>query len=314
MHPACRLTVVSQTTGVTTTGAATTGLQATVLPTRVLVLGMAHEDGTVLAEEVLPVAEACGQTPDQVRSCLRRLVGEGLFTREGSGKGARYLATERGLGALGTSMERHRLAYVQDHAGRGWDRRWHLVAFAIPESRRAARDALRDRLQVLGGAAVTNGLYVSPHRWEKDVAGEAERLGIAEHVTQASTDDLDIGGVHDPRDLARLLWPIDDIAARYQRFVDAYEAVPHALEAMRSRHERLADAVFLPGALAVTVEFQAVFTDDPLLPPELLPRPWPGRAARELLVRSRRMALLLRELHNRPALFRSFDDLIESIP
>jgi hypothetical protein len=31
-------------------------------------------------------------------------------------------------------------------------------------------------------------------------------------------------------------------------------------------------------------------------------------------VRSRRLALLLREQHNRPALFRSFDDLIESIP
>jgi phenylacetic acid degradation operon negative regulatory protein len=72
--------------------------------------------------------------------------------------------------------------------------------------------------------------------------------------------------------------------------------------------------VFLPGALAVTVEFGSVFADDPLLPPELLPRPWPGRAARELLVRSRRLALRLRELHNRPALFRSFDDLIESVP
>jgi phenylacetic acid degradation operon negative regulatory protein len=64
----------------------------------------------------------------------------------------------------------------------------------------------------------------------------------------------------------------------------------------------------------VTVEFGSVFADDPLLPPELLPRPWPGRAARELLVRSRRLALLLREQHNRPALFRSFDDLIESVP
>jgi phenylacetic acid degradation operon negative regulatory protein len=64
----------------------------------------------------------------------------------------------------------------------------------------------------------------------------------------------------------------------------------------------------------VTVEFSEIFADDPLLPPELLPRPWPGRAARELLVRSRRLALLLREQHNRPALFRSFDDLIESIP
>jgi phenylacetic acid degradation operon negative regulatory protein len=286
----------------------------TVLPTRVLVLGMAHENGTILANEMLPVAEACGQTTEQVRSCLRRLVREGLFTRDGTGRTARFLATEEGMKALGTNLERHRLAYVQDHAGRGWDRRWRLVAFAVPEARRAARDAFRDRLLLLGGAAVTNGLYVSPHRWDKDVRGEAERLDLADLVIQASTDDLNVGGVSDPRELARQLWPIDELADRYRQFVDTYEGVPDALEAMRRRHERLADAVFLPGALAVTVEFASVFADDPLLPPELLPRPWPGRAARELLVRSRRLALLLREQHNRPALFRSFDDLIESIP
>jgi phenylacetic acid degradation operon negative regulatory protein len=275
---------------------------------------MAHENGTILANELLPVAEACGQTTEQVRSCLRRLVRDGLFTRDGTGRNARFLATEEGMKALGTNLERHRLAYVQDHAGRGWDRRWRLVAFAVPEARRAARDAFRDRLLLLGGAAVTNGLYVSPHRWDKDVGGEAERLDLADLVIQASTDDLNVGGVSDPRELAGQLWPIDELADRYRQFVDTYEGVPDALEAMRRRHERLADAVFLPGALAVTVEFASVFADDPLLPPELLPRPWPGRAARELLVRSRRLALLLREQHNRPALFRSFDDLIESIP
>lgn len=284
------------------------------IPTRVLVLGMAHEDGTILAEELLPVAEACGQTTEQVRSCLRRLVHEHLFEREGAGRTATYRATEQGLKALGSNIERHRLAYVQDHAGRGWDRKWRLVAFAVPETKRAARDAFRDRLLELGGAAITNGLYVSPHRWDKDVAAEADRLELADGVTQAVTDDLNVGGVSDPRELAKRLWPIVAIAKRYEQFVETYQGVPDALEAMRERHERLADAVFLPGALSVTVEFSEIFADDPLLPPELLIRPWPGRAARDLLMRSRRLALRLRAEHNRPALFRAFDDLIESIP
>jgi phenylacetic acid degradation operon negative regulatory protein len=133
-------------------------------------------------------------------------------------------------------------------------------------------------------------------------------------VSHLSTDDLCVGGVSGPRELARMLWPVDDLAARYEHFVDTYKRVPDALDAMRERHERMADAVFLPGALSVTVEFSEIFADDPLLPPELLPRPWPGRAARDLLSRSRRLALRLREQHNRPALFRSFDDVIESIP
>lgn len=284
------------------------------IPTRVLVLGMAHEDGTILAEEVLPVAEACGQTPEQVRSCFRRLVRDSLFTREGRGRTAQYRPTEQGLKALGANIERHRLAFVQDHAGRGWDRRWHLVSFAIPEAQRSARDAFRDRLLSLGGAAVANGLYVSPHHWEKEVHAEAERLEVADSVSHLSTDDLCVGGVSGPRELARKLWPVDELAARYEEFVETYERVPDALDAMRERHERMADAVFLPGALSVTVEFSEIFADDPLLPPELLPRPWPGRAARDLLSRSRRLALRLREQHNRPALFRAFDDVIESIP
>jgi phenylacetic acid degradation operon negative regulatory protein len=270
---------------------------------------MAREDGTVLASELYTVAAACGQTPEQVRSCLRRLVADGLFVRAGGGRDATYAATAEGMAALGSTIERHRLAYAQDAAGKAWDGRWHLVGFAIPEAKRPARDAFRDRVVALGGAAVHNGLYVSPHRWEKDVRDEAERLGVADSVTVASTDDLEIGGMHDPRDLAHRLWPLDELADGYRAFVEEFGRMPDALEAMRRRKERLPDSAFLPAALAMGVAFERCFRRDPLLPPELLPRPWPGRAARELLVRSRRLALLTREEHSRPALFRSFDDL-----
>ena len=284
------------------------------IPTRVLVLGMAHEDGTILNEELLPVADACGLTADQVRSCLRRLVSEGLFVRQGSGRTTRFVATARGLAELGMSVERTRLAYVQDSAGRGWDRQWRLVAFAVPERQRAARDTFRDHLIGLGGAALQGGLYVSPHPWHKDVIAEAERLGIVDAVTVATTDDLEVGGERDPRKLAAGLWPLDELAARYEAFNARYAAVPERLTGMRTKHERLPDAHFLPGALAMGVAFQACFRDDPLLPPELLPRPWPGRQARELLLASRRLALAIRKGQGRPALFRaSFDEAVEAI-
>ena len=283
------------------------------IPTRVLVLGMAHHNGTIVATELHPVADACGLTSDQVRSCLRRLVAEELFTRAGDGRDAVYTATAAGMRALGASMERTRLAYAQDAAGRGWDRTWRLVAFAIPEAKRAARDAFRDQLLDLGGAPIQNGLYVSPHRWEKDVLAEAERLDVGENVTVATTDDLEIGGERDPRAIAARLWPIDEVATRYQDFVDRYEGVPDSLEQMRQKKRRLAETDFLPGSLVIGIEFQKCFHNDPLLPPELLPRPWPGRRARDLLARSRRLGILLREEHNKPALFAPFDDLVETI-
>lgn len=284
-----------------------------------LVLGLARHDGSILAADAFPVADACGRSPEQVRSCLRRLVAEGLFTRDGQGQRAVYRATQDGLAVLGASTARARLAHAQDsaagpsHDTRVWDRRWHLAAFAIPEARRGARDALRDHLGRLGGAAIHNGLYASPHPWEKDVGDEAERLGVSEHVTLAATDDLAVGGVSEPTALAARLWPIERLAARYQSFVDRWGHVPADLASMRRRHQTLPDSAFLPGALAMGLAYQACFDDDPLLPPELLPHPWPGGAARDLLVRSRRLALEIRAEHNRPALFRSFDDLIDAL-
>jgi phenylacetic acid degradation operon negative regulatory protein len=283
------------------------------IPTRVLVFGMAHENGLILADELFPVAEACGQTAEQVRSCLRRIVSEGLFVRMGSGRQAVFEATAEGMAALGSTMERTRLAYVQDAAGRGWDGRWRLAAFAVPEGRRTARDGFRDRLLELGGAAVQGGLYVSPHPWHKDVRAAAERLRLGEHITLATADELEVAGERDPRELARILWPVEELRQRYQVFVDRYRDVPEMLERMRARRQKLGDAEFLPGALAMAVAFQECFNDDPLLPPELLPRPWPGREARDLVVTSRRRALATRAERGRPALFRFFDEAVESV-
>jgi phenylacetic acid degradation operon negative regulatory protein len=278
----------------------------------VLVFGMSRADGSIDAAELYDVADACGQSDEQVRSCLRRLVTEGLLVREGTGRAATFRSTALGDDLRLGSLKRHELAYRQDRQGQGWDGRWHLVAFAIPEHRRTARDRLRERLVDAGGAAINNGLYVCPHPWEQDVRDCAKELSVLEHVSTASTDDLDIGGVGSARELARTLWPIDDLAASYARFVREHEQVVPILERLRERHDRISDRDFLPGALAMVIAFQQVFLRDPLLPPELLPRPWPGRAARDLLVTSRRQALRLRAEHERPALFAAFDQLVAS--
>ena len=283
------------------------------IPTRVLVQGMAHDDGTIRADEVYPVAEACGQTQEQVRSCLRRLVSEGLFTRQGTGRTALYVATESGRTALDFGMQRLRLSYAQDRAGRGWDRRWHLAGFAVPESRRASRDGFRDVLLGMGGAAIQGGLYVSPHPWEGDVRREAKRLGMIEHLMLSSAAELEVAGVRDPRELASTLWPLATVASRYEHFVDVYKSLPDRLEGMKRDHGRLPDADFLPLALTMAVSYTECSARDPYLPPELLPRPWPGRAAREIVVRSRRLALLLREEAGRPALFGMFDEMLDTL-
>ena len=284
------------------------------IPTRLLVFGMAHRDGEVLGRELYDVIEPCGVTVDQMRSQMRRLVNEGIFERTGEGRDAIFRPTRNGLATMGALMHRHRLAYAQDAAGRGWDRRWRLVAFAMPESRRTDRDALRDRLLQLGAAPIQNGLYASPHRWDDEVRAEVDRLQVGDHVTLAVTEDLEIAGDRDPKHIAATLWPLDEISERYQRFVTSYEHVPDALDEMRRRGDRIHERDYLPGALHIAIRFNECFDRDPLLPPELLPRPWPGRAARELLTRCRRLGMLTRQDRNGPALFDVFDENIARLP
>ncbi|MEO3842923.1 hypothetical protein [Streptomyces sp. B22F1] len=45
---------------------------------------------------------------------------------------------------------------------REWDGRWTLLAFSVPETRRADRHALRTRLGWAGFAPLRSGLWVSP--------------------------------------------------------------------------------------------------------------------------------------------------------
>jgi phenylacetic acid degradation operon negative regulatory protein len=306
--------VVARTTVGDSTGTAVDRPADGELPTRILVLGAARGDGVIVAAEAFAVAETCGRSSEQVRSCLRRLVNEGLFARDGVGQRALYRPTEAGLVVLSSFAARKRLAFRQDAARRPWDGTWHLAAFAIPEAQRTARDTLRDHLGHLGGAPIHNGLYVSPHRWERRVLAAAERLGVAGHVTTAATADLAVGGESDPAGNAARLWPIDRVAERYRHFVARWSAVPGALADMRRHDQRLTDRAYLPGSLAMALAFAACFDADPLLPPEVLPQPWPGREARDLLARSYELAMSVRAEYDRPALFRAFDEILETRP
>lgn len=273
-------------------------------------LGTARRDGTIRAEDVYRVAEASGQTAEQVRSCLRRLVAEGLYERAGAGRHAVFTPTAVGAASLGTRLRRVRLSFAQDAAGRGWDRHWRVVAFAVPESNRAARDGLRERIRELGGAPIQGGLYVSPHAWNEDVRRVAADLGVADNLTLATTDDLEIGGERDPRRIAAMLWAIDEVGTAYERFVETYRHLPAELESLRHHRGRVSDTELFPRMLAMGVDHDEISAVDPFLPPELLPRPWAGRAGRELVVRCRRLASLVRESGSGTGLFENYDSFV----
>jgi phenylacetic acid degradation operon negative regulatory protein len=273
-------------------------------------MGVARRDGTIRADDVYRVADASGQSREQVRSCLRRMVREGLYERNGSGRDAVYRPTALGATTLGARLRRVRLSFSQDAAGRGWDRHWRLAAFAVPEVNRSSRDALRDRLLELGGAPIQGGLYASPHPWEADVRSAAAEFGVEDNLTLATTDELEVGGERDPRRLAAMLWPLDQVGASYEGFVETYRHLPSELESLRLDRGRVSDTELFPRMLAMGVAHDEISAMDPFLPPELLPRPWAGRSARELVIRCRRLAHQVRESGTGTGLFDNYDSFV----
>ncbi|WUA81633.1 PaaX family transcriptional regulator C-terminal domain-containing protein [Streptomyces sp. NBC_00207] len=115
------------------------------------------------------------------------------------------------------------------------------------------------------------GLYVTPNAIGPYVRARAAELGLPEALTCLSTRDLAVGAATDPRALAARLWPLPEIAARYEAL--------HALA--RSGAGAAEGPVAGPAqAVALAAAFSAAMVPDPPLPPELLPRPWAGATAR----------------------------------
>lgn len=284
------------------------------IPTRLLVLGMVDDRGVVEAERLFAVARAAGQSDEQLRSCLRRMMSDGLFTREGRGQRARYFATESGLEELTVSLERARRAFTQDaHAlsGGAWDGNWRLVGFEIPESRRRERDALRSVLISFGAAVVQAGVYVTPHVVEDALAEVTAQLGLDDHIFRLTAPTITVGGESEPMAVAERLWPIDELASRYRDLVRSFRPIVARTRRLAEEGVHLPEERLMPGTLSMASAFMEVHYDDPLLPPELLPQPWPGTEARALVRQARTVARTLRGHAGGLTLFSFFEEVMD---
>ena len=238
-------------------------------PPRTLVEGLVREDGTVVLADAYAVANLLGIEDQPLRLATRRLIAEGEFVQEGRGRAGILRRT-----AAADQRERHdaefvQLAYAQDCGQIVWPGVWHLLAVSVPESQRAQRDRLRRTLSRLGAGVLNPGLYVSPHPWGDHLRAEFPHLAGLDRVVTAEAHALTVGGHSDPAQIARLLWPLADLADGHAALLAAT-----AEPAPDDRTARLAHMLRLAHL------FSVAHLPDPLLPPELLPPDWIGTRAR----------------------------------
>src|ERR1700760_877019 len=73
-------------------------------------------------------------------------------------------------------------------------------------------------------------------------------------------------------------WPLDRTADAYLKFMKTFEP----LRAFIGRRDKLGDADAFTARVLLIHHYRRVVLRDPLLPVALLPKDWPGRAARAL--------------------------------
>ena len=275
------------------------------VPTRALVLSAVGRDGRLSAEPLFAMASLLGHSDKAMRDCLARITREGLLTHLGGrGRAGAYRVTGAGQASLDADLGWTAFAHRVDAGLEPWDGYWHLTGFEIPETRRGARDAIRNLLVELGAAPVQPGLYVYAADLSGFVLQLAAHLRVPEAVTSFVTGAIQVGTDYRDEELVNRLWPMAALAGRYAEVERQLTLVVE--QAPLIDGDQLAALM-----LAATLEVGTVLRDDPLLPLELLPAGWAGSRTRQTFMAAHAAASTHSELFHNSRLMQSFTAEIE---
>lgn len=221
-------------------------------------LGAHHvprEHGAVWSGGLVRLLDEFGFTEGAARVALNRLVGRELLTRSRDGRHVHYVLTARTRAVLAEGDRRIFTLGERPRSETTWTVLWH----SIPESRRLARTRLVSRLRFLGFGSVQDGTWLAPHDHEHELAALLAELEIAEHagvMLGRPATAVDFGT------FVGRVWDLDQLAERYQEFVDHFSG-PEVADDRQ--------ALLLRTRLVHTFrEFPFL---DPELPEDLVPAP-----------------------------------------
>ena len=192
-----------------------------------------------------------------VRTAVSRLAGDGWLERNRVGRNSFYR-----LAATGRHTFDIATRHIYDPPPQDWTGRFELLLIGNAQDRDASREALRSA----GFGSPLPGVWVAPSGAPiPDEASRAIRLEV-------SAED-DSG-----RRLLADSWPLENIADAYLKFMKTFEP----LRSWITRRAPLANGDAFAARILLIHHYRRVVLRDPLLPLALLPKDWPGRAARAL--------------------------------
>src|SRR5258707_5142909 len=192
-----------------------------------------------------------------VRTAMSRLTADGWFERHKVGRNSFYRLVQSGRQTFDIATR-----HIYGPPASDWTGRFELLLIGNGGDRDAAREALKNA----GFGSPLPGVWVAP----SGVPVPAEAKGAIR--LEVSAED------HSGRRLLSESWPLDRTADAYLKFMKTFDP----LRGWINRREALADVDAFTARILLIHYYRRVVLRDPLLPTTLLPKDWPGRAARQL--------------------------------
>jgi phenylacetic acid degradation operon negative regulatory protein len=230
---------------------------------------IAARGGTVWLGSLINLMSDFGISERLVRTSVFRLVQDGWLQSSQIGRRSYYSLTEEGCERFA-----HATSKIYAEPTSDWDEKWYLVLLVGLDA--GKKELVRKELGWLGFAALTSNMLAHPAPDEAGLDAVLRRLGSADELIVMSAHT--IRNAMAMRKLAQASWNLAEIDAGYADFIKRFSPL---ITAYGKDANVLPKSAFMVRTLLIQ-EYRKVLLRDPLLPSELLPESWSGRAAYRL--------------------------------
>lgn len=129
----------------------------------------------------------------RVRQSLNGMEKRGFIIRRVVNGKEQYVVTKKGKRRLVDALLEDLVIVPQ----KAWDKKWRIVMFDIPETKKDARDVISQKLNAIGMMTLQQSVFVTPYPCKEHIDAIAEHLGVHEHlvyiessVVESTTDLL----------------------------------------------------------------------------------------------------------------------------
>lgn len=229
-----------------------------------------HYGNKIWIGSLIQLLKVFGHNEQAVRVAVSRMMKQGLLQSERKGNKSYYQLTDSGVSQFDEAARRiYKLHPLE------WDRKWRVIMYNIPEEKRQVRDELRKELQWSGFGNLSNGCWISPNNFKNEVNLLISKYQIEEYVHLFLSENIVL---HSDFSLVEKCWPLQEIAERYEKFIDLYSKKYIVHQSIIQSDEVSDEECFIERANLVH-EYRKLLYIDPFLPKELLPKRWNGNHA-----------------------------------